>query len=87
MAAWFWSAASYAPIVDSWAKCPATASMTGRGGSAAPALLRWATFAQPGVSVLISSMSTSDPSLKMSYPRERVSPGGTTTARFDLNQS
>src|SRR5690606_1129509 len=49
------------PIANSSAKCSCTARITGLGGSAAPALLRWMRCAQPGVLARSVSMSIAKP--------------------------
>src|SRR5262245_2062195 len=50
MAAASCAAASYPPIAASSSRWRTTASWTARGGSAEPALLKWSTRSQPGVS-------------------------------------
>src|SRR5260370_29295623 len=50
--------ASTPPIAASRARWLVTASRTGRGGKAAPALLKWRTLATPGVSDLSSGTSS-----------------------------
>ena len=70
MAAALTSAASYPPMVFSSVKCSATASITGRGASAAPALLKCATLAQPGVSARSAPISLS----RLSPPPPPVPP-------------
>src|SRR6267378_6301977 len=45
-------------MAASRARWPVTASRTGRGGKAAPALLKWRTLATPGVSNLSDGTSS-----------------------------
>src|SRR5437588_8872679 len=52
------AAASTPPIAASRARWLITASRTGRGGKAAPALLKWRTLATPGVSDRSSGTSS-----------------------------
>ena len=51
------SAAAYPPMRASSSRCSMTVSTTTRGGSAAPALLRWTTSRQPGVSARTAATS------------------------------
>src|SRR5947207_6295444 len=52
------AAASTPPMAASRARWLVTASSTGRGGKAAPALLKWRTLATPGVSNLSNRTSS-----------------------------
>src|SRR5262245_32793727 len=73
-------------MAASRARWPVTASSTGRGGRAAPALLKWRTLATPGVSALSegtsSVMATSWPRVEgdrgqaiLAHARGRVAAG------------
>src|SRR2546429_4553355 len=52
------AAASTPPMAASRARWLVTASRTGRGGKAEPALLKWRTLATPGVSALSNGTSS-----------------------------